>query len=74
MDDVQRLGRMAIALGLLTLFAMALSVPALSDIAAAEADLDMEWATLRSTGLLMLMFIALSIVTIRRAMKYHSRS
>ena len=58
--------RMSIALGVLALIGLAFSFLALLDIAHGEADTRLEWATLRATAALLLIFIAQAIVTLAR--------
>lgn len=74
MNDVRPFIRMTFALGLMVLVAMAFSVPALSDIARGESDLDLEWAVVRVTALLMLMFIGSSFSIIRAIMRTDPRA
>jgi uncharacterized membrane protein len=61
--------RMSIVLGILALVGIALSFLALLDIAHGEPDTRLEWATVRATAAVMLMFIAQSLVTLVRARK-----
>ena len=61
--------RMAIALGVLGIIGLAISFPALLRIAHGEADTRMEWATVRATTAVLLIFIAQSIVTLVKANK-----
>ena len=69
MADLKRNARMALALGVLSLLGIGASVFALNDIAHGESDLTMEWAILRVTALIVLMFIALSFVTLTRVLR-----
>ena len=59
--------RMSIALGVLALIGIAFSFLALLDVAHGEPDLRMEWATVRATAAILLIFIAQAIVTLVRA-------
>ena len=69
MNDLKRTARMALGLGVLSLFAIGASVFALDDIARGETDLTIEWAVLRVSALIVLMFIALSFVTLTRVLR-----
>ena len=69
MDTTRKFARMSIALAILSLVAMCFSYVALNDIAYQEADLSMEWAVLRVTALIILMFVALATVTLRRVLR-----
>ena len=69
MQALRRLIYMSIALGVLALFALLFGALALTDIAHGESDLALEWSVVRIRALLMLMFIALALVTLRRALK-----
>lgn len=60
-------------LGFLSLLALAFSHLALTDIAHGEADLSMEWGVLRASALVILMFIALTLVTLRHVLKQWPR-
>ena len=64
--------RMAIALGILGIIGIAVSFPALVRIAHGEADTRMEWATVRATAAVLLIFIAQSLVTLVKASKFIS--
>jgi hypothetical protein len=59
--------RMSIALGILALAGIGFSALALLDIAHGETDVNLEWAVVRATAGILLMFIAQSIVTLVRA-------
>ena len=72
MEQTKKYARMSIALAVLTLAAMCFSYLALNDIAHRESDLAMEWAVLRVTALIILMFAALSIMTLRRVLQTKS--
>ena len=63
------LARMTMTLGVMVLIALAFSVLALNDIAQGESDLNLEWAALRVTALLIVMFVGLSMATIRIALR-----
>jgi hypothetical protein len=69
MTDLKRTARRALALGLLSLFALGASVFALNDIAHVEPDLTIEWAVVRVSALIVLMFIALSFVALTRVLR-----
>ena len=69
MKDIKRSARMALGLGVLSLFALGASVFALNDIARGEPDLTIEWAVLRVAALIILMFIALSFVILTRVLR-----
>jgi hypothetical protein len=60
---------MSIALGVLALIGIVFSWLALLDIAHGEPDVNLEWAVVRGTAAVLLMFIAQSIVTLARAKK-----
>jgi membrane-anchored protein YejM (alkaline phosphatase superfamily) len=66
MNQSSKLIRMSVALAVLCLVAMVFSFLAISDIAHGEEDVMLEWAILRVTALLILMFIALTLVTLWR--------
>jgi hypothetical protein len=59
--------RMSVALGVLAVIGLASSFLALTDIAHGEPDLKLEWAVVRATAAVLLMFIAQSLVTLVRA-------
>lgn len=61
--------RMAIALGVLGIIGLAFSFPALLRIAHGEADTRMEWATVRATTAVLLIFIAQSLFTLVKVSK-----
>jgi len=61
--------RMSITLGILGAIGIAASFPALLHIAHHDADTRMEWATVRATAAVLLMFIAQAIVTLVKANK-----
>jgi hypothetical protein len=69
MNTVKTYIRMTIALGVLSLLALAFSHLALTDIAHGESDVSLEWHILRASALVILMFIALTLVTLRRVLK-----
>ena len=69
MKDIKRSARMALGLGVLSLFALGASVFALNDIARGEPDLTIAWGVLRVTALIVLMFIALSFVILTRVLR-----
>ncbi len=69
MNTVKMYIRMTIALGVLSLVALAVSHLALTDIAHGESDVSLEWHILRASALVILMFIALTLVTLRRVLK-----
>jgi hypothetical protein len=64
---LHKLIRMSIALGVIALIAVAFSFLALLDIAHGEADLRLEWAIIRGSAALLIIFIAQAIVTLVRA-------
>ena len=70
MNSLNKHIKMAIALGVLSLLALVFSHLALTDIAHGEGNLTMEWATLRAAALIFLMFIALTLITLSRVLKY----
>ena len=62
---LQRLTRMALALGFLTLIGWVLAAMALSDISHhTEPDLSMEWAVVRLSFFLTLFFLGISMPTL----------
>jgi len=61
--------RMCITLGVLGLIGIAFSFLALLDIAHGEPDTRLEWAVVRGTTALLVIFIAQTIVTLLRARK-----
>lgn len=69
MSPLKRTARMALALGVLSLFAIGGSVFALEDIARGGEDLTMGWAVLRVSALIILMFIAVALVTLWRLLR-----
>jgi len=69
MKDLNRLIRMSIGLGLLSLAALGVSVLALTDIAHGESDLSLEWRFLNVAGVVILMYVALGVVTLLRVLK-----
>ncbi len=69
MNDLKKFIRMSMALGVLALLALAFSHLALTDIAHGESDVSLEWYILRASALVILMFIALTLVTLRRVLK-----
>jgi hypothetical protein len=73
MNNLEKHIRMTMALGVLSLLALALSHLALTDIAHGESDLSTEWGVLRVSALVILMFIALTLVTLQRVLKQWSR-
>jgi uncharacterized BrkB/YihY/UPF0761 family membrane protein len=66
MEQSKKLIRMTVALGIITLVAMVFSFLAFTDIANGEDDVTLELAVLRVTALLIVMFIALTFVTLWR--------
>ena len=69
MQITRKYARMSITLGILTLIALCFSCLALTDIANKESDLALEWAVLRVTSLIILMFVALTVMTLRRVLQ-----
>ena len=69
MIDLKRTARMALGLGVLSLFALVASVFALNSIARGESNVTIEWAVIRVTTFIVLMFIALSFVTLTRVLR-----
>ena len=65
--------RMAIALGVLGIIGLGFSFPALLRIAHGATDTRMEWATVRATSAVMIIFIVQSIVTLVKADKALSK-
>ena len=66
MEQSKKLIRRTVALGIITLVAMVFSFLAFTDIAHGEEDVTLEFAVLRVTALLIVMFIALTFVTLWR--------
>jgi thiol:disulfide interchange protein len=67
MDKNKKLVNMSLALGVIALLGLALSVLALNDIGqGTEPDLSGEWMVVRLAYLFVLMFIALSMITLWR--------
>lgn len=65
--------RMSLALGVITLFALAFSALALMDIGkGTEPDLSGEWTLVRLSYLFSFMFISMSMVTLWRISKESS--
>ena len=70
MNNTNKLVRMSLALGGLTLIGLFFSALALSDIYKnVEPDLNMEWNVVRTTFLFTLMFVVLSSITILKIQK-----
>jgi len=69
MNSLQRLIRMCIALGILSFISLVISFFALTDIAHGESDLSLEWASLKFSALILLMFIAMTLTTLSRVIK-----
>ena len=67
MNQVMKYTRMTIALGILTLMGLLFSFLALIDIGHGEQDLTLEWAALRVTALIIVMFVFMTFTTLRRA-------
>ena len=74
MNQTMKYTRMTMASGILTLVAMGFSFLALTDIAHAQKDLTLEWGTLKVAALIILMFVALTFVTLRRVVVELRRS
>ncbi len=70
MNSLKNNIRISMALGALALIAIGLSHLALTDIAHGEVDVSLEWNVLRAAALVILMFTAFSLVTLRRALKF----
>jgi hypothetical protein len=58
-----------IALGVLSLLAGLITALALTDIYHGEADVTMEWNTVRTCALVLLVFICTALFTLRRALR-----
>ncbi len=69
MESLMKYVRMTFAAGILTLLSMFISVLALADIGKGENDLTLEWGAVRVTAFVILVFVALSFVTLRRAVQ-----
>lgn len=67
MDALRPHLRIAAALGVLALVALAASHLALTDIAHGEPDLHLEWIVLRVSGVVLLGFTVFTLLTLRRA-------
>jgi len=72
MSHLKRTARIALALGVLSLFSIGASVLALNDIARGGEDLTNEWAVLRISAFVLLVFIAISLVTLSRLLRFKS--
>jgi|GEM_PF-6785409 len=64
--ETNRLTRMAIVLGVIALAGLFFAALALTDIAHGETDVSTEWTVVRTSFLLTLMYIGLSLVTLAR--------
>jgi hypothetical protein len=73
MKNLTRIIQMAIALGILSLISLVFGYLALNDIAHGESDLHLEWTMLRTTAVLVVMFHALAMVALVRALKALTR-
>ena len=69
MMNLARIIRMSIALGIVSLVSLAVGYLALNDIAHGEGDLHMEWMALRVCAVVVVMFHALAIVCLYKALK-----
>ncbi|MCA9742775.1 MAG: hypothetical protein H6695_08150 [Deferribacteres bacterium] len=69
MQALRRLIYMSMALGMLALLAMLLGALALIDVEHGESNLALEWGVVRAAALLILKFIALALITLRRILK-----
>lgn len=73
MKNLQPLIRMSIALGVLSLIALAISFLALTDIRHGESDLSLEWKFLNLAALILLMYIFSGVVTLFRVLRFTKR-
>lgn len=69
MSAYKRQIRMTMTLGVLSILAGIFAHLALTDIYHGEGDLTLEWNVLRACALIIVMFIALALATLNKAMK-----
>ena len=69
MLKINKYAVVTIILGALSLLALLLCHLALTDIAHGELDLTAEWAILRLSALLLLLFIGSTLITLRQIFK-----
>lgn len=69
MSAYKRQIRMTMTLGALSILVGIFAHLALTDIYHGEADLTLEWNVLRACELIFVMFIALALATLNKAMK-----
>ena len=69
MSNLKTQIRVTIALGVLSLLAVLITHLALTDIYHGEADVTLEWNTVRICALVLLVFIGMALFTLRRALR-----
>lgn len=69
MSNLKTQIRVTIVLGVLSLLAVLITHLALTDIYHGEADVTLEWGVVRICALVLLVFIGMALLTLRRALR-----